>query len=106
MLPDVAAFSVFASTVAVVPKGFAPVEGVEAIADARATPSGAEMSYGATRVSIPDNCIALALRRDQVPILPEGSTIEGSLDGRPSALYRVHYVDDRDPQYHMAWVSL
>jgi len=105
MLPDLDAFADMESAVTVIPKGFAPVAEAKVIADYSA-PSGSEMAAGASPSAMPDNALRLYVRRDQVPILPEGSTIEGSIDGRPSAIYRVFSVDDQDPQYHGARVSL
>lgn len=65
----------------------------------------AELSVGASPGATVDNRPRIDVRKDQVPVLPAGSTIEGAMDGMPARTYRVDRVESGDPHYHHAWVS-
>ena len=104
MLPDIEAFDVCTSKAAIT-VGATTFPNCAVIHMPPRFVMGSELSIGAHLSSVVDNQPRIDVRKDQVPALPVGSTIAGSMDGGPSRTYRVNRVESHDPQYHHAWVS-
>lgn len=98
-------FREFGVAVTVKPIGGSPIVKTTAIWELPPRMTGGEMSLGAPLAVVAENRDVLALRRDEVPDLGIGSTIEGPrARGQAIKTWRVIRVDDFDPDIFTAQV--